>query len=286
MVKCNICGSKGSTLYGSFPFFSILKCNRCGIYFADKFPLEKKIEKIYSKSYYDAWSDGNGIIPLSVELMKKNTFRSYLDKLNKYKDFKKAKILDIGCATGFLLDEAKNRGCDCWGVEINPFGAKETQKKFPNRVFNGILENSKFKSNFFDIVTMIDLIEHTKDPVKVMNEVRRILKKGGYVVLVTPNVGGLWSKILGKKWTNFKEEHLYYFKDSSLKYLINKCGFKYIYGEPVSKTLTLGYICKQLNTYKTPILSNLVKILEHLPVTILNIPFPIKTGDYLVIIQL
>ena len=284
MKKCLICNSTNVTLSNRLPYFDVMKCLNCEVLFTNKFPTSKKIIDIYSENYYSPWTDSAGTIPKSVELMKKKTFKAYLNLLPRYIKLKRKKLLDIGCATGFLLETAREKGCDCWGVELNPFGAKESSKKFPKKIFNGILENSKFKNDFFDIVTMIDLIEHTQNPLAVMKEVRRITKKGGYVLMVTPNVGGMWAKVLGKKWTNFKEEHLFYFKENSLKYMINKSGFKFVFGEAVTKTLTLRYIWKQLDTYKTPILTTATKLFKFFPSFVLDFPFPIKTGDYLAII--
>ncbi len=285
MKKCLICNSASITLSNRLTYFDVMKCANCEVLFANEFPTSKKIMNIYSVNYYSPWTDSAGTIPMSVELMKKKTFRAYLNLLPKYIKLKGKKLLDIGCATGFLLETAKEKGCDCWGVELNPFGAKESSKKFPRRIFNGILEKSKFKDGFFDIITMVDLIEHTQNPLAVMKEVLRITKKGGYVLMVTPNVGGMWAKVLGKKWTNFKEEHLFYFKETSLRYMINKSGFNFIFGKPVTKTLTLRYICNQLYTYKTPFLSTVVKLLRFFPNFVLDFPFPIKTGDYLILIN-
>ena len=283
MKKCNICGSEQLTIQNKLPYFNVLKCRGCGVQFADKFPIEKKIKNIYSKKYYNAWTDKTGEIPKSVEIMKKNTFRRYLNLLSKYISFKGKNLLDIGCATGFFLEEACDLRCRCWGVELNPFGAKESLKKFPKKIFNGILEKSKYQNNFFDVITLVDLIEHTKDPLTVIGEVRRIVKKNGYILIVTPNTGGMWARVLGKKWTNYKEEHLYYFNEKSLKCVLKISGLKFVYGEAVMKTLTLRYICGQLETYKTPVLTTLTRVLKYLPSFILDFTFPMMTGDYLVV---
>lgn len=285
MEKCRICGSIKLVLSNKLPFFNVLRCETCDVRFADKLPTNKRVSEIYSKSYYVPWTDNTNEIPKSVEIMKRKTFKSYLSILSRYIDLKGIKILDIGCATGFLLDEAKKCGCDCWGVELNPFGAKVASMKHPNRIFTGIIEDSKYKNYFFDAIMMIDLIEHTKNPKILLKEVKRILKKEGYALLVTPNVGGLWSKMLGKKWTNYKEEHLYYFDKKSLKYLIEKLGFIFVYGQPVKKTLTLRYISNQLDTFKTPVLTSLVQIFKFLPSKVLDFTFTIETGDYLLVFK-
>lgn len=283
MKNCRLCGSSQLSLKNKLPYFKVLKCDSCDVCFADKFPVEKKIKGIYTKKYYAAWTDDTGEIPRSVESMKKSTFDAYLKLLSKYINLRNIRFLDVGCATGFLLEEAKEMGCDCWGVELNPFGVKESLKKFPGRIYHGILESSKYEKGFFDAITMIDLIEHTQDPFKVLNEVKRITKNGGYVMMVTPNIGGIWAKILGNRWTNYKEEHLYYFSEKSLRFLIEKCGLTFVYGEVVSKTLTLRYICSQLEIYKTPVLTWLTRFFKYLPGSILDFTFPIRTGDYLAI---
>lgn len=257
----------------------------CETLFAGKLPSKKRIREIYKASYYDSWKGTEQGINQTTKKMKSKTFISYLDLIERYMKLKNKFLLDIGCATGFFIEEANKRGALSFGVELSSYAAKEASKKFPKKIFLGQIENIEFTASKFDAITMIDMIEHSLNPVKTLKKVYKIIKKGGYILLVTPNTKSFWAKLLGKKWTNFKEEHLYYFSSKSLRGLIEKNGFDYIEGFNVNKFLTLDYIYSQLEIYPTPILSILSKVIALLPKKIRVYPFPINTGDYLLLGQ-
>lgn len=283
MVNCKICGSKDTTLYHTFPFFPVIACKSCGTLFAKHPPKEERLDEIYSDSYYEGWKGVDKKLTEKTRNMKIYTFSYYLKLLKRNTKLKGKKLLDIGCATGYLLEAAKKEGADCYGVEVSPYGAQEANKKFPGRIFCGILEEAKYQDNYFDIITMTDLIEHVLDPVFFLKEVNRILKPEGYILIITPNFHSWWSKILGKKWTNFKEEHLFYFSPTSLKFLMKKSDFKIIYEKAVSKYLNLDYIYSQFTVFPTPGLYHISRTFPLIPSVLRTKNFPIGTGDYLIL---
>ena len=283
MVKCKICSSSKTFLYNNFPFFPVIACDSCGTLFAKNPPKEDRMDEIYSDTYYEGWKGVSNKLSDQTRDMKIYTFSAYLNLLKVNTSIKKTKLLDIGCATGYLLEAAKKEGADCYGVEVSPFGAKESNKKFPGKIFCGTLEGAKYQNNFFDIITMTDLIEHVIDPVSFLKEVFRILKPGGYILIITPNFQSWWSKILGKRWTNFKEEHLFYFSPESLKFLMNKTNFEIISEKAVSKYLNLDYIYSQFTVFPTPGLYHISRTFPLFPKAIRVKNFPIGTGDYLVL---
>jgi SAM-dependent methyltransferase len=79
----------------------------------------------------------------------------------------------------------------------------------------------------FDIVTAFQVIEHERDPLNMMKRIYLLLKKNGTVVLATPNYGGWWSKLMGRRWFGFSHpEHVVLFDFKTMKLLLEKSGFK------------------------------------------------------------
>jgi len=285
MTSCKICKSKDTSLYHQFKFFPVIECSTCGTLFAKHPPKESRLEEIYGDEYYEGWKGTKKKLTNKTREMKIYTFSFYLKLLSKFTSLRGKKVLDIGCATGYLLESARKIGCDCYGVELSPFGAREAGKKFPGRIFNGTLEKANYQRGTFDVITMTDLIEHVQDPTSFMDEVKRILKSNGYILLVTPNFHSWWSKILGKRWTNFKEEHLFYFSPKSLKILADISDFQIVFEKPISKFLSLDYIYSQFTVFPTPILYHISRLFKYFPGFIKYKPFPIGTGDYLSILR-
>ncbi len=286
---CKICQNKKLKYFAQFPFFDLYYCNNCKTYPANGNFDKKFLTRVYSESYFNFWKGTSPTltdkVKSEVRKMKRETFGEYLKIISKHHKLKGSKLLDIGCATGYLLELAQEKGCDCSGVEVSSFAAKEASKKFPKRIFNGTIEQAKYKDKQFDIITMIDLLEHVTDPIKTLNEVKRILKPDGYILIVTPNIDSVWVKLLGKKWTNFKEEHIFYFSPISLKFMTEKTNLKIIYQTNVIKYLTLEYIYSHFVSYPTPFFGQISKVTPLLPKVIRIKPFPIRTGDYLVLLK-
>jgi 2-polyprenyl-3-methyl-5-hydroxy-6-metoxy-1,4-benzoquinol methylase len=144
------------------------------------------------------------------------------------------RLLDIGCAFGNFLCVAKKQGFDTYGIEIDKNTINVAKKC--GKIFAGTLENAKYNSKFFDVVTMFDVIEHVPQPSDTLKEVKRIMKKGGMLVIQTPASDSLYRKIKGENWDYYGLQHLNYFSKKDMKIMLEKNGFamkKIFYGDEI-----------------------------------------------------
>lgn len=101
-----------------------------------------------------------------------------------------ATTLDIGCGDGTKLNTLGGRRTQKVGLEISPAAIRLGRKKFPGIKFvSGQAEVLPFPNNRFDIVISTFVIEHTADPQKVVDEMTRVVKKKGYILILAPNFG-------------------------------------------------------------------------------------------------
>lgn len=133
-------------------------------------------------------------------------------------------ILDIGCATGSLLEFLRGRGWRVTGVDISP-GASYARDVRKLDVKNIPLEENNFPAASFDVVLASHLIEHLNDPSSFLRESARILKTSGYIFITTPNIDGFQARLLGSRWRSAIFDHLYLFSVHSLKKMLFKAGF-------------------------------------------------------------
>jgi len=134
-------------------------------------------------------------------------------------------ILDVGCATGALLESLRKRGWRVTGVEISA-SAGYAQKTRNLDIKTVPLEECGFPSNSFDVVLASHLIEHLNDPRSFLTEVRRILKSTGCVFITTPNISGFQARLYGGRWRSAIFDHLYLFSIRTLTKLLKSTGFK------------------------------------------------------------
>lgn len=133
-------------------------------------------------------------------------------------------VLDIGCGDGFLTNKLAHISQKAVGIDLSSSGLKFAKSKITSNnvmLVLGSAESLPFKDDFFDVVTLFEVIEHV--PVNRVNNVAeelfRVLKKGGKVILTTPNPRNLWNRISKKPKVSAKhfkeytgEELLHIFK--------------------------------------------------------------------------
>jgi len=173
------------------------------------------------------------------------TFQKYLNIVSSL-GLKNGKLLDIGAATGFFMNLAKKRGFQVKGVELSDFAAKIARDKDLD-VVTGDLLSGNFLGESFDVITMFDVLEHVPDPKKLISEASRILKKGGLLLINTPDAQSLWARILGSKWQLIMPpEHIYYFSPKNLGKHLSNNGFSVKVSTKIGKRFTIQYIMKML----------------------------------------
>ena len=105
-------------------------------------------------------------------------------------------MLDVGTANGSFLKVAKDAGWDVAGCEPNLWMTEWCRKNYGITVTAGTLFDGHYRDEEFDIITFWDVLEHTADPMKNLQECMRILRPGGLLVLNYPDIGA-WISRLG-----------------------------------------------------------------------------------------
>ena len=135
------------------------------------------------------------------------------------------RVLDIGCGAGWLTAFLGSLGWEAMGIDVDP----ETVTAVRSRgleVRLGTLEAQDFPADYFDAIIMNHVIEHIHDPLKHLRECHRVLKKGGVLSLVTPNLAGLGHERFRRYWMALDPpRHLYIFSPECLETLIKSAGF-------------------------------------------------------------
>lgn len=126
-----------------------------------------------------------------------HTYLPYLDTrlqkiIEKIKELKPKNILDIGCGNGLLLKELiKTHKAHYYGVDVY------SNSKTPYRYKRAdITKKLPFQNASFDCVILGEVIEHVPDPDFVLTEIHRVLKRGGYLIVSTPNLVSWANRIL------------------------------------------------------------------------------------------
>ena len=112
--------------------------------------------------------------------------------IEKYVQKKNPHILDVGCGTGKNIEELKKYG-QIWGIDNSMEAIEFCKKRGLDNVKHGDAEKTRLPANSFDIITLLDVLEHTDDN-KTLREMKRVLKKRGFLIVIVPAIPWLWSK--------------------------------------------------------------------------------------------
>ncbi|MFH1511392.1 MAG: class I SAM-dependent methyltransferase [Candidatus Woesearchaeota archaeon] len=215
-MKCDLCGHDSSQLYCVKDKKKVLKCMFCGLVFVNKIPSKKQLSLSYNLnliSPFHYYKDN--------EAEDYDSFKKRVKTLKKYVGC--GSLLDVGCATGTFMAAARDVGFTVFGIDINRQSIGYARRKKLN-AFCGELE--KFPRSKFDVVVMNDFIEHTPSPNKTMALVQSLVRKGGMLYIVTPNISSVMARVFRSRWLHLKpDEHLYYFDPATIGSLLRRCGF-------------------------------------------------------------
>ncbi|MGQ9744834.1 MAG: class I SAM-dependent methyltransferase [Dissulfurimicrobium sp.] len=252
LSSCYICGSKGSILhsrlkdllYGVDGEWNLKICKNpeCGLVWLDPRPTEKEIVKVYAKYYtHDLAEDKGDREGVFQYLARKNIKFLYsiikqaaLIKRGRKKidvmyldNIKPGRLLEIGCGNGDRLIKIRRLGWLVEGQEIDSMAVSTCLKKHPDlKVSLGGLCDLSYPDDAFDAIIMNHVIEHLHDPASLLKECLRILKKGGVLVLATPNINSFGHKYFKSAWRGLEPpRHLYLFSVNTLKKLAEDAGF-------------------------------------------------------------
>jgi 2-polyprenyl-3-methyl-5-hydroxy-6-metoxy-1,4-benzoquinol methylase len=234
-IRCNYCDSADSTeLYKIHDlylnrvdsYYTLMRCNNCGLIYQNPRPSREEIKAAYPTEYEAFVQSQNSTWLRSKSLNLGIEKRCHI--VNSVKR-EKGRILDIGCATGQFLHAMQSKHAwEAYGVEINEFPANIAKNKYQLNVFYGSLEQASYSSSFFDAVTLWDVLEHLPDPNSTLQEVRRIIKPDGILVMRVPNFDSWEAEIFGPAWAGLDvPRHYFVFSKDSLLKLLYKNGFAY-----------------------------------------------------------
>jgi 2-polyprenyl-3-methyl-5-hydroxy-6-metoxy-1,4-benzoquinol methylase len=230
-MKCVLCSSRKFKTLFRVGDRDLLECSYCGLVRTKQKP----------KATYDEYH--RDLDYKKFENHFKNIFEKRFNIVKRFK--KKGRVLDVGTSTGAMLDIFARHGWECWGVEPSKNAKVAISKGY--KIINTEFESANIPNGYFDAIVLNHTLEHMKNPVLVLEKVRKLLKKGGIVLVDVPNFGSLSEAIKKEKWPYIlPEEHTYHFTETTLRKLFKYSGFKVLHTESRSGIFESANIYKEL----------------------------------------
>jgi len=183
-------------------------------------PTPASLKRRYSAAYFDyEITNEDNFFNLMLLGLSDIGFHNLPD-LDKTRGF-----LDIGCATGRLLEHLAGLGWPTKGVELCEESAEYGRRTRGLDIHAGTLYDAAFPAASWGVIHFSHLLEHVPEPRRFLQEVLRVLDPAGYAVITTPNISGLQARLFRTEWRSAIADHLYLFSKRTLLALLDDVGF-------------------------------------------------------------
>lgn len=260
VANCPICENSGTKAirsvyddrYGFPGSFVQMKCGNCGhIFLVGACFTSAELTDLYTRYYPRSQMDVESHAPAA----ESEGFGAWLrgDRARAFRWVERnSRVLDIGCGFGESLGFHKARGCDAYGVEADS-NILRVAEKFGYNVRVGLFDASAYPADFFDYVTLDQVIEHMSDPLAALRGIATVLKPGGMVIIGTPNANGWGVRLFGRYWINWHAPyHLHCFSTRSMAIAARRAGLSVVRSRTVTSSEWLSYQWAHLVTFPKP----------------------------------
>lgn len=239
-MECNYCNtSNNSIIYGwtRLEKNNILKCNNCGLVFTEISEAQKDIELFYKTKYRKIKT-----LPVQTPEEHHNDKVSKKDANDRIRfitenvDLKGKKILEIGSASGGLMEKLQDAGAEVEGLELND-DYRNYSKQLGFDVFHKPIEDLDFEE-VYDGIISFHTIEHFVNPKSAFESIFIALRSDGIFIGEVPNQNDWRLSIFDNeivKRFHYDPNHYYYFSPTTLTNYLNNCGFNKIKLETIER---------------------------------------------------
>lgn len=215
------------------------RCHDCSFIFADDDEVSELV------SLYEQLSD-------SAYEETSESRRIQMQWLLKYgaKAHPQAKtLLEIGSGSGLLIAEAKKLGLEATGVEPSHSLVQAAKRLNDVDLLQGIFPHPAIENKKFDLIYVVDVIEHVSDPVGLLKSLGKSLAPGGAMIVVTPDISSWMAKILNHRWWHLRLAHVGYFSRYSMDKAAENASLRIDEETGIRWFFPIHYLAERLAVY-------------------------------------
>jgi len=214
--------------------FSIWVCTDCTLRFTQDIPDINSIGQYYkSENYISHTNTSAGIINRLYQVVRKRTLRQKRKLLCKITGRKTGTLLDVGSGTGAFVSEMKHHGWTVTGLEPDE-DARKVAKDIFDCELKTIDELFQLPENAFDVITLWHVLEHVHDLRGYLQQLKKLLKQEGRLVIAVPNYTSFDASVYKEHWAAYDvPRHLYHFSPLSMKLLIDRNEMRIVKYKPM-----------------------------------------------------
>ena len=207
--------------------FEVLACEQCGLLFTAPRPAPDRIGSYYeSDEYLSHQENKSGLVPTLYEKVKAINLKNKRNRALSGLD--PGRLLDIGCGVGDFLRVVKEKNWDVAGIEPSVHAKSIAEKRLGFTPLDPS-EAVALESSSFDVITMWHVLEHIDDLHRQVDDLHRLLRCGGRLVIALPNYQSFDATYYQSAWAAWDvPRHLNHFSPAFLIGALQQNGFKHL----------------------------------------------------------
>ena len=218
---------------------ALRRCNGCGFIFADGEEMDQ-LTGLYADLDDPGYEDSQEPRRLQMQ---------WLLELAEEQCPEARTMLDVGAASGLLVAEGDRRGLDACGIEPSAALVAAAERTHGVKLVCGTLPHPALGSHKFDIVFLVDVLEHVSDPVALLEQCAAMLNDDGVFVVVTPDVGSMAARMLRRRWWHYRLAHVGYFDAATLDHAAARAGLTPVVKRRAKWFFTIDYLASRAEQY-------------------------------------
>jgi SAM-dependent methyltransferase len=239
-IACPLCGACSERLvltardllFARPGRYRLVQCEACDLWYVNPRPTAEVLGRHYPDEYfgYRIVEDEPRLLRPFLRAFARGISRRRIGYLERVAgrietDFA---MLDVGCGVNHLLQYVKQqRGCEGLGLDFKEEIVRYVKQELHMPIVQGTLLTAGFEQGRFDLITMMEYLEHESDPAATLKEARRVIRDGGHLALELPCVSGLPARVFRSLWWNLDiPRHLVFFTPHTLGRMLEQCGFE------------------------------------------------------------
>lgn len=239
--RCPVCAASAWSDGLAKDEYRYAACDGCGVLRLDPLPDAETAAELYDDGYFVESTSGGYHDYLADESIHRRNARRHLAGLAQLGATPPGRLLEIGAAAGFLLDEAQKVGWEPVGVEIAPI-AGHAREQLALTVHRDITD----AGDGFDACVMNQVLEHLTEPDAALRQVAASLDGGGALTIETWNRDSLIARRLGSGWQQVTPPSvLWLFSSDDLRRLLEGTGFEDVQVRRATKWVSVATVLGQ-----------------------------------------
>jgi len=217
----------------------LVKCGECGFRFADTVGVER-LTSLYERLTDPEYEEGH-----SSRLLQMRWLISLAREAHP--DAKTA--LDVGAASGLLVAETQRAGFNALGIEPSRSLVEAARRHHGVKILPGVLPHPDLEGMRFDVIFLVDVIEHVSDPIDLLQCCADRLADRGILLIVTPDVSSFAARAFGSRWWHCRLAHVGYFNQKSLERAFERVDLHAFQWLRAKWFFSVDYLASRLESY-------------------------------------